>query len=419
MDASGIDTSETQALDQRRTPIILMDGRVPAAYPGYRFFLAVARISGCCFIDGVLFKTGPWMLRPNFRLLSLVHFAFCVFLSLWPPASFVMVRAQSRKTLSQIHSITGYGFYAAIYGQALVNILNMAFKRSDLVDVVRMASQLERRLQVPKKAVERRLRQVSLMCFAFVLFDGFKYMLGLRTVMLLAFSLLDESHVVFRAVFIPGFLLGCVLVTVWYNLSFWMIVYFSEMVRQYFAALNDSLELALSTSKESFEAAERIRTNLVALRKLLTKINSIIGVQALSYYAGSVFFLCATLYRILISEGALTDRVSRLTYLATMSAGIVISTRASHLMSQEGYKIESVVQAAEFEKLSDASTHQLHMLVLAAEDAQGCLTGCGMFVINLPLIVVVVGAVITYTIVLVQTSDSAMNIKCLHGGITP
>ncbi|XP_075728166.1 uncharacterized protein LOC142769114 [Rhipicephalus microplus] len=75
-------------------------------------------------------------------------------------------------------------------------------------------------------------------------------------------------------------------------------------------------------------------------------------------------------------------------------------------------RIQSIIQATEFETLSDATTHRLHILILSVEDLQGSLTGCGLFVINLPLIVTIAGSVITYTVVLVQTSESIMANKC-------
>lgn len=312
-----------------------MEDGTPAAYGGFRIFLMASKATGCCFVDGVFSQRGPGALRPNLSPRQVVYLTLCLCAASLLPASFSTIRTTSFAAFNQLHTITGYGFFAVIYAQALVNILHVMFRRSRLIQIIRIAADVERKLYVRKDVVEGRLRNVSLFCLCFALFDGFKYVIALRYVMVSVLERIGTPGVVVRLLFVLTFIIGCLVVSLWYNLCFWMIVFQSEMVREYFAAINDSLEAALATTRRSFDDAERIRMNLIALRRLLRSVNSYVGAQALLYYAGSVFFLCATLYRIMISEGALTERASRLSHLATMSLGIFLSARAAHRMSEE------------------------------------------------------------------------------------
>ncbi|XP_075531555.1 uncharacterized protein LOC142564438 [Dermacentor variabilis] len=389
-----------------------------AVFRSVQVMMLTSRIAGCPFVDD-LRKTKARerfsMPSPIRGLLRLVYFLVCASLFSCLLSTYVIIRLWFSRPTDQITIVTQAGNYLVVYGQAMISFLNMVLRRDLLADIVLSAVKLEPNLFLDTRNASRRLWKVSLLCLLFTLADAVKLFAGHSGHIAVASLLLEGQS---EHLFMLAYIASCFLLSVWYNMVFWQIVCFSSLFREYFATLARRLEGSLKRDSAHVDdgrclAAEYARVNLVELQRLLRKVDAFVGPQALCYYAGSVFFLCGMLYRIAVSSNTLIQKVSRWSYTAAMVAGLVLSTAAVGSMSSQVSRIQSIIQASKFQKLSDAATHRLHILLLALEELRGCLTGCGMFVINLPLIVAIAGAVITYTVVLVQTNESIMGNKCL------
>ncbi|KAH9380746.1 hypothetical protein HPB48_008872 [Haemaphysalis longicornis] len=254
-----------------------------------------------------------------------------------------MLRLWHNGPANRLNSVTRSGLYVVVYSQALLSFLNMALRRAQLADIARGAAEVERRLRVDPRRVRRRLRKVSLWCLAYCVVDALKLFVGVGiNGVSEVFSQAGLSEPV-KWLFLPSHFASCVIIAAWYNMAFWQIAYFSSTLAQYFSALSDSLEDGLRPSQSSWTvtdervraATEEARANLVELQKLVNKVDVFVGIQGLWYYAGSVFFLCATLYTVVISDTSTADIVLRLSHVAIMAAGIVLSTEASGRMSGE------------------------------------------------------------------------------------
>ncbi|KAH7934316.1 hypothetical protein HPB49_024896 [Dermacentor silvarum] len=236
----------------------------------------------------------------------------------------------------QITFITRSGLYFVIYGQVILNFCNLLLRRTQLADIVVTAAKLEPSLHLDMESAAGQIK------VAFYLLRGY------------------DDHV--KRLFVPWYIASCFLVSTWYNMVFWQIVYFSSLFREYFAALGDRLESEMANESRAESkglSSESVRLNLVELQKLLRKVNAFVGGQALWYYCGSVFFLCAMLYNTATSNAGVAEYASNWSYVAMMAAGIFFSTAAASRMTHE-----------------------------------------------------IVSSVITYTVVLVQTNESIMANKC-------
>ncbi|KAL1425579.1 hypothetical protein MTO96_019008 [Rhipicephalus appendiculatus] len=344
--------------------------------------MLTSKVAGCPFVRRA--RSLPWV------LLRLAYFLACATLFSCLLLTYVIIRVWFSKPADQITIVTQAGNYMVVYCQAVVSFLNMVLRRDLLADIVLSAAKLEPKLDLDANVSGRRLWKNSLLCLLFTLADGLKLFAGHSGHISVASFLLEGQSEHLVRLFWPTYIASCFLLSVWYNMFFWQIVCFSSLFREYFAAQALRLEdSAKRVDGEKCLAVENVRVNLVELQRLLRKVDAFVGLQALCYYAGSVFFLCGMLYRLAVSSRTLVQKVSRWGYTAAMAMGIILSTAAVGSINS-----------------------QLHILLLTLEELQDSLTGCGMFVINLPLIVTIAGAAVTYTVVLVQTNESMGN-TCL------
>ncbi|XP_077531057.1 uncharacterized protein LOC144143126 [Haemaphysalis longicornis] len=267
-------------------------------------------------------------------------------------------------TISYLNAIIRSGLYFAVYSQIAISFLNLALRRGQLADIFRTAAKLESKLHINRKTFRRRLLKVSILCLLYAVLDGLKYSAALSIHVKAMFYMLKghSSHV--KWLYVPAHILSCLLVAAWYNMPVWHIVYFANMFREYFAALGSRLELELKHDYQSLRgrvtglSTEAVRINLVAIQRLLRSVNTFIGVEAFWYYAGTVYFLCATLYSAAIIKFHILEMSLRVMYVTIMAAGLVMSAHSASRMSEEASKIISVIQAAKFQALTDAETHR-------------------------------------------------------------
>ncbi|KAH6923626.1 hypothetical protein HPB50_003252 [Hyalomma asiaticum] len=346
-----------------------MDCRSTAICYGLHVMMFIAKIAGYPFanICGKKEDANSMLYWLIWGPLRLAYSVICIGLSSCIGLVFVAIAVWLNGRTNQIEFVTRSGVYIVIYGQVLFNFCNLLFRRTLLADIVNTAAKLEPGLRLDMERVQRRLRKVALLCLLYTLIDAFKYVVGRRGQIKVAYYLLQSYDDHFKRLFVPWYIASCFLVSTWYNMVFWQIVYFSSLFREYFAALCDRLEFEMAASESRVESkglpCETVRLNLVELQKLLRKVNSFIGGQALWYYCGSVFFLCAMLYNTATASNVGAPEVaSSWSYVVMMAAGVVFSTAAASRMTRE-----------------------------------------------------IVGSVITYTVVLVQTSESIMANKCSKG----
>ncbi|XP_075726884.1 uncharacterized protein LOC142768767 [Rhipicephalus microplus] len=283
--------------------------------------ILTSRIAGCPFVRRA--RSVPWV------LLRLVYFLACATLFSCLLLTYVIIRLWFDKPADQITIVTQAGNYMLVYGQAVISFINMALRRDLLADIVLSAAKLEQKLDLDAKLSGRRLWKTSLLCLLFTLADALKLFAGHSRHISVASALLGGQSEHLLHLFWPTYIASCFLLSVWNNMFFWQIVCFSSLFREYMAAQASRLEdSAKRADDEKCLAVENVRLNLAELQRLLRKVDAFVGVQALCYYAGSVFFLCGMLYRLAVSSRTLVQKVSRWGYTASMVMSLILSTAA-------------------------------------------------------------------------------------------
>ncbi|KAH9380104.1 hypothetical protein HPB48_019128 [Haemaphysalis longicornis] len=365
-----------------------------AFYPGLHVMTFFYKMAGCPYIDtiyGADDTQSRLLVRFMRKFLRGAYLFICICMSLGPVLTYLARRILFPWYLDPITAIIRTGLYLVVYIQITVSFLNLTFRSGQLSEIFETAAKLEPKLHIDRTSVRRRMLKVSILCLLYVLLDACKYITGLSVHIPAVFQLLKGHSDYIRWLYILAYIVGCILVAAWYNVAVWHIVFFAEMFREYFAALGNRLELELKQESQAQKrgatvlSTEGVRLNLVAIQRLLRSVNSFIGVEVLCFYAVSVFYLCATFYSTAISEIGIFWMIVRVAYATILSAGLAITARAASRMSDEAARILCIIQAAKFEALTDAETHR------------------------------VVGAVITYTIVLIQTNEGVMGPKCVNG----
>ncbi|KAH7933658.1 hypothetical protein HPB49_015111 [Dermacentor silvarum] len=143
---------------------------------------------------------------------------------------------------------------------------------------------------------------------------------------------------------------GVFLVGMWFGMTFWLIVYNAHVMREYFAGANENLVRALVTPSGCAKTLQNVRLHQAELRRVLSMMNSVLGVPSVLFYAQGVFFMCATTFGVLLSGVSVVDRILSAYYAVSMAVILIVSARAAHKMTSEGnvlmhYRVAKQIRA--------------------------------------------------------------------------
>ncbi|KAL3187289.1 hypothetical protein MRX96_025597 [Rhipicephalus microplus] len=376
-----------------------------ASYPGYRTFLMTCKLTGCCFVNGLWTKQHASELSAN---IAPSYVCYCVVTLLfygWSLGVITTSQVGPREGLTRTATVIFYGFYILVYVQAAVNAVIIASRSARLLEILKTCAALEAKLHLRRAEVRRRLTKVSRWCLVLAILDSIKYVVSDRKVIPSALKLMTAVHDWIKIMAVCLYCVGVFLVGMWFGLTFWLIVYNANVMREYFAGANETLVRALVAPSGCARTLQNVRLHQAELRRILSMMNSVLGIPSVLLYGQGVFFMCATTFGVLLSGVSVLDRILSAIYAVSMAVILVVSANAAHKMTSEANRIKDVVQDTDYATLSDAAANQLHLVILTSEAGQSAFSGWGLFDVNLPLLVSISGAIITYTVVLVQTDE--------------
>ncbi|CAN7937569.1 unnamed protein product [Ixodes hexagonus] len=382
----------------------------PAIYAGYRQFFVFCRVTGCCFIDGLLTRHRPSDLKIKIWSWYILYFLAILYFFLW--AMVMLVGAESNRPINDTPNFIFYGYSALAYTQAALNMLSMLRHGGAFLEIVRTCGNLEIAIGLQRDAVRKRLDTVSRRCLMFMVLDGSRGFAVTKRVLPLTLQFMRSLHDWVKIGLLVCFEVGLYVVYMWMSLGFWLIVYNASAMKEYFACVNARTVQALTGPTGSTESLQQVRLNHAALRDLVLKINNALDIQITLYYGTSIYYICASAFGVLLTRLGPLERVIRALYLVCLSTGLFVSARAAHNMTTEVKQILSILEIPNIVKKSQIGHMELHLLLVTSEAGKKAFTGCGLFTINLPLLVVMSGAIITYTVVLVQTDENTAR-RCL------
>ncbi|EEC15852.1 hypothetical protein IscW_ISCW012700 [Ixodes scapularis] len=384
-----------------------------AIYSGYRPFFLFCKLTGCCSIQGLWTKTLFDELKVKMTIWSALYSFLLLTCYVWTLVLFVeiLVKQHFQHPSSPISTVKGlfYGYYVLLYLQSTVNAFTLVRHAGALLAIIRDCSSLETQIGLEKDRVRRRLIIVSRGCLGFMVLDCIKSLTLAYRVVPAAWLHLSWMHDWVKIVCVAFFLIGVMLVGLWFSMSFWMIVYNAYVLRHYFARVNELLVEGLSMGGDCGRALQRVRWYQAEIRDIVSRFNSVLGLQSTFYYGGSVYFMCATVFGAFLSNISVLVRIVRSVFVITMAIGLLVSARAGQKMTSERHLKKGEVPRCLFAFLRVKKvTWFLHLLLVTSEAGEKAFTGCGLFKVNLSMLVAISGAVITYTVVLVQTDEEAV-----------
>ncbi|KAL3204994.1 hypothetical protein MRX96_041108 [Rhipicephalus microplus] len=186
-----------------------------------------------------------------------------------------------------------------------------------------------------------------------------------------------------------------------------------EVLISYVRQEQDSLNYILAMSETSFTKMatvatqlDRVRLNISSVVNLRKVLNSAWQFSIMASAAGLLIASCICIYS-LFDEGVPKDQLLLImSYCGYAMVDFVDVARLSQTMGNEVIKMrESLMKVATFQD-SPAQFRQVVYLHSTLQPDDMFLSGGNFFTLNLPLLVSLAGSVITYSVILVQTSDS-------------
>ncbi|XP_037581152.2 uncharacterized protein LOC119464312 [Dermacentor silvarum] len=141
---------------------------------------------------------------------------------------------------------------------------------------------------------------------------------------------------------------------------------------------------------------------------------SMLGPSLLYAYTYSVVLLCGYAYYATAAEFPFRVRLFFFFSFVLHWLSILVPPVEAHRMKIAVTELRSVVQCVPMADHSDDLLVQLRMMLYAIKPDDLKFTGCGFFAVDLSTFAGITGAVITYTVVLAQTSESYLRDALVH-----
>ncbi|XP_075530381.1 uncharacterized protein LOC142563674 [Dermacentor variabilis] len=151
---------------------------------------------------------------------------------------------------------------------------------------------------------------------------------------------------------------------------------------------------------------EEIRMNLCAIALLKTQLNGIWRWSIMLSGGAVLLFACICTYTVFVEGLSTLQSVICLLYSVLLLLDILDITGLSQEMVNELRSMRQTLQSAPTGQQNGAYFTQISYLRDTIKPKEMAVSGAGFFSLNFPLLVSLAGSAITYTVILVQTSES-------------
>ncbi|XP_037570505.1 uncharacterized protein LOC119452382 [Dermacentor silvarum] len=151
---------------------------------------------------------------------------------------------------------------------------------------------------------------------------------------------------------------------------------------------------------------EEVRMNLCAIALLKQQLNCIWRWSIMASGAVVLLFACSFTYSAFVEGFSTLQSLVGMIYTSLLVLDLLDIAGLSQEMVNELRSMRQTLQSAPTCLQSGAYFTQISYLRDTIKPKEMAISGAGFFSLNLPLIVSLAGSVITYTVILVQTSES-------------
>ncbi|XP_077548721.1 uncharacterized protein LOC144162092 isoform X3 [Haemaphysalis longicornis] len=202
---------------------------------------------------------------------------------------------------------------------------------------------------------------------------------------------------------VPFLSFMCVSTRLWF-------MYISKAVALYVACIHRSLGCCLRSrstpNRRKALLVDRMRVQLGLLGSCVKLASWLLGPSLLYAYAYSVPILCAAAYYTIVPELKFRIRLFFLFFWMLHWLSILLPVITAQRMKRAMMELRGAIQQASMTTYSEELLAQLRMMLNWSKHNDLQFTGSGFFVVDVSTFTQMMGAVITYTVVLVQTSNS-------------
>uniref|UniRef100_A0A1S4KRX5 Uncharacterized protein n=1 Tax=Ixodes scapularis TaxID=6945 RepID=A0A1S4KRX5_IXOSC len=364
----------------------------------------LCRFGGCFFIQNFSKKslekaTVTW--KSPYTVYSIL--CFCFFF--WFEAAFIVQKAYvltifsrsfARSLLFILHTVVTYKIF--------VNFSAMVMGTTKLLDFFRMSGAFEHStgFRIPEKH-----RWPMARCCLVVAVLVISYAIGIHFFVGEVTNGLPRQWVI--AAKVCGYIAGAGFF-LYDSLPFVVLRCCTEVLVEYIHAQSLSFRdcdrsKVARTDQDASREIENIRINLSQIRKLKDTLNDVWKLPLAAMSASILLILCVVLYSVFDNGLYLRDIWIILTYSAYSTLCFLEMTCVSQALMDEAQRLKDAVRAVPTTDATEAYVQQLRYLHDVIDPVDMCLTGGGFFCIKKSLLVSMAGAIITYTVILVQTSD--------------
>ncbi|XP_077494966.1 uncharacterized protein LOC144105734 [Amblyomma americanum] len=391
-------------------------------YAGFRIVGRVHRLMGCCFLEN-LASADHEHVRARRASLYLLYpvCIWCYHLTIGV-AIFVHTERhkQSMKDSDRLNKTIFVAFLSALNVEAGLNNVLLLLQAPKFVELLRICGLIELHTAVPPYVQ----RQTVRFAWTLLAFQAVVIVLNVGLNVYSAFGtalLLEEGHEMeppLMKLAISNGVLGVAYLSFMCLSTRLLLMYVARAIVLYLGCIYRNLDQCLRSrsTPESRKVllVDHMRVQLALLKSCVDLASSLLGPSLLFAYAYSVAILCAAAYYTIIPELQFRVRLFFFFFGSLHWLSILLPTVTAHRIKGAVIELRSAVQGISMADYSDDLLAQLRMMLNSIKHDDLKFTGCGFFVVDLSTFADIMGAVITYTVVLVQTNESYLRGSLEH-----
>ncbi|XP_075726474.1 uncharacterized protein LOC142768391 [Rhipicephalus microplus] len=291
-----------------------------------------------------------------------------------------------------------------------INLISVVFKTRLLSHFFDESARYETSVNfVPPECIRQPAGRYVLRVLQFLVFVG-----NVCISTYLAYDQIDYyvRHVIVRVVVKTACVAGDVIFYVYQMSDFIVLRPFLEVLLLYIRQQHNALRgLMVEGSGSSLfvkrdRKVEEIRLNLCAISLLKNQMNNIWRWSLMISGAVVLLLACVSIYTAFVEGFSTLQPLLGMLYCALSVLDLLDIAVLSQEMVNEMRSMRQGLQNAPMCFENEAYFAQISYLRDTIKPNEMALSGAGFFHLNLPLIVSLAGSVITYTVILVQTSES-------------
>ncbi|KAH6923874.1 hypothetical protein HPB50_008401 [Hyalomma asiaticum] len=302
--------------------------------------------------------------------------------------------------------------YVATAGKAALNTSVALVKARSLQTLFRESCKYERSVQFVAPKNRRTLTPIHCLVRPLLLLA---FAANVCTSSYLSFKFVDRLGCgpALRAVLKLTSIAGNILFYVYDAVSFLVLRPCCEVIRLYIEHQHEVLRCIVKVTgtqnagqDRRARLVERVRLNLCTVSHLKGCLNQIWGCSIAASGAVLLCTSCGGIYLNFVEEFWTPEHVLNMLHTISMSLDFLDITNLSDSMVREVRKIRHTLQKARTSSEDRDYVDQVRYLRDSLKAREMALSGAGFFSLKLPMLVSLAGTIITYTVILVQTSES-------------